>query len=283
MGIITKIADKIADRIVAKLTDGMIMRRIADAVDFAQERLPARDPVYLLNLDAAQEAKEFINANLTHATCYWNTMYPWFWDHMINGISPTLVDCGGLCIEFGVFKGESINHFARRRPELTFHGFDSFEGLPKEWAGMMAPKGTFDVGGALPPVEPNVVLYKGWFDRTLPEFMKENEGKKIAFLHIDCDIYSSTKTIFEFAGNAITDGTIIVFDDWHGFPNWREQSHKAWKEFCAGYDISYRFIAFCGWKAAVVVDSIKHKGRVASHDEDDGVDTSIFVKIHENL
>jgi hypothetical protein len=256
----SRFADKIANRIAEKLTDGMVVRRIADAVDFAQERLPARDPVYLLNLDAAQEAKEFIKANLTHATCYWNIMYPWFWDRAIDEISPELAADGGLCLEFGVLTGESINHFARRRPELTFHGFDSFEGLPDEWTGMMAPKGTFDLGGALPPVESNVVLHKGWFDRTLPKFTKENDGKKIAFLHIDCDIYSSTKTIFEFAGSAITAGTVVVFDDWHGFPNCREHTQKAWKEFCGGYDISYRFMAFCGWKAAMVVDLIKRKG-----------------------
>ena len=33
------------------------------------------------------------------------------------------------------------------------------------------------------------------FDKTLPIFFQESE-RKISIMHIDCDIYSSTKSIF---------------------------------------------------------------------------------------
>ena len=39
----------------------------------------------------------------------------------------------GLNLEFGVFKGVTISAVAKARPDLIFHGFDSFEGLPEDW------------------------------------------------------------------------------------------------------------------------------------------------------
>ena len=42
----------------------------------------------------------------------------------------------------------------------------------------------FDLGGVLPAVEPNALLVKGWFDRTLPEFL-EQHSEPAALVHID--------------------------------------------------------------------------------------------------
>lgn len=38
----------------------------------------------------------------------------------------------GLCCEFGVYTGESINFLASLLPQ-EIHAFDSFEGLPEDW------------------------------------------------------------------------------------------------------------------------------------------------------
>ena len=63
-------------------------------------------------------------------------------------------------------------------------------------------------------VRDNVVLIKGWFDRTLSLFMKDVvNDKQLALLHVDCDLYSSTKTIFDIFEINIRPGTIIVFDE----------------------------------------------------------------------
>lgn len=51
---------------------------------------------------------------------------------------------------------------------------------------------------------------KGWFDETLPKFAAEVEGPA-AFLHVDCDLYSSTRTVFEALGDRVVPGTVIVF------------------------------------------------------------------------
>ena len=111
----------------------------------------------------------------------------------------------GLVAEFGVWSGQTINLIADTvGPSRTVHGFNSFEGLPEDWFGIYG-KGAFNTGGKLPHVRSNVVLHKGWFEDSLPAFAKDNDDK-IAFLHVDCDLYSSTKTIFEYFGDKIEIG-----------------------------------------------------------------------------
>jgi hypothetical protein len=100
----------------------------------------------------------------------------------------------GLHLEFGVYKGASINRLARLRPEIKFYGFDSFVGLPETWT-MGATKGAFSVNGKLPAVRRNVELISGYFDSSLPPFIAASKGQQIAFMHIDCDLYSSTKCV----------------------------------------------------------------------------------------
>jgi len=48
-----------------------------------------------------------------------------------------------LICEFGVWKGDSINHIAKMTTSPVF-GFDSFEGLPERWREGLG-KGAFEV------------------------------------------------------------------------------------------------------------------------------------------
>ncbi len=48
----------------------------------------------------------------------------------------------GLILEFGVYKGETINFIASKLRDKVIYGFDSFEGLPEDWRSGF-PKGTF--------------------------------------------------------------------------------------------------------------------------------------------
>ena len=45
--------------------------------------------------------------------------------------------------------------------------------------------------------------------------------------NIDCDIYSSTKDIFDIAGDRINPGCIIVFDEYINYPSWEQHEFKA--------------------------------------------------------
>lgn len=153
----------------------------------------------------------------------------------------------GLVLEFGVEKGLSINCLAAATPRIV-HGFDSFAGLPEDWSGTAAPRGTFDRSGRPPKIRSNVRLHVGWFDATLPQFLAETP-EPVALLHVDCDIYSSTRTIFTLLAPRIVPGTVIVFDEYFNYPGWREHEFKAFQEFGR----PYRYLGYAGEKGHVAV------------------------------
>jgi hypothetical protein len=152
------------------------------------------------------------------------------------------VSLQGLFLEFGVYSGTTINRIAVQRPHDTIYGFDSFAGLPERWRDGF-PKGMFALAeGELPAVRPNVELVKGWFDATLPAFCAAHTGQKAAFIHIDCDIYSSTQTILAQLKPCIAPGTVIVFDEYFNYPGWKKHEYKAFREFCSSSNTVYRYI-----------------------------------------
>jgi hypothetical protein len=159
---------------------------------------------------------------------------------------------GGLYLEFGVYKGDSINHFAEALPDVTWYGFDSFEGLPEAWT-LGAKTGAFSIGGNLPPVRGNVRLTKGFFENTLPPFVAQHAGEKIAFLHVDCDLYSSTVTILDNVAAMLTPGTIILFDELINYHGWEEGEFKAFMAFAAARNVSFEYAAYNRTGAQVAV------------------------------
>lgn len=135
-----------------------------------------------------------------------------------------------LVLEFGVYKGGMINYQAGKFPKLNFVGFDSFEGLQEQWSGM-APEKTFDLGGKLPKVRRNVGLVKGWFAESGPRWKAENPTADIPLLvHVDCDTYAATVDVLELCADYVEHGLVIHFDDYFGFPDWRNAGFRALQE-----------------------------------------------------
>lgn len=166
-----------------------------------------------------------------------------------------LAPAEGLFAEFGVWRGTTINEIAEYvGNHTTVHGFDSFEGLPEDWYGEYR-KGTFHMEEGLPQVRENVKLYPGWFDATVPQFASEHPDTPIAFLHVDCDLYSSTKTIFDGLGDRLRPGSVIVFDEYFNYPGWREHEYKAFQELVAARSLKYRYVAYNTreWNTAVQI------------------------------
>lgn len=170
------------------------------------------------------------------------------WNYAASSVSVE----DGLNLEFGVFKGKSINYFAKRLPDHHFHGFDSFEGLAEDWTGYHLPKGTFDLGGKLPEVQGNVTLHKGWFDKTLPDFLEEN-AQSITLCHIDCDTYESSLYVLKTIAPRLIPGSVLVFDEYYGYPNWENGEYRAWQEVCAAENVKYEYIAFANMQVAVAI------------------------------
>jgi len=148
----------------------------------------------------------------------------------------------GLVLEFGVHTGYTINFISKKLNNYNVYGFDSFEGLPEFWRDGFT-EGCFAVS-KLPSVSENVTLVKGWFDETLPSFVEANTNKKISYLHIDCDLYSSTNTIFALLEHNIVKGTVIVFDEYFNYPSWEHGEFKAFKEFIDKTKKEYRYITY---------------------------------------
>jgi Macrocin-O-methyltransferase (TylF) len=160
----------------------------------------------------------------------------------------------GFYLEFGVCTGGTINFIGSLNSEREVYGFDSFEGLPEQW-NFAYPKGTFSLKSEYKDenfvplqIMGNVTLYKGWFSDTLPlfkqEVMDKAKEKRCAFIHIDCDLYSSTKCIFDTIGKYIVSGTVIEFDELYGYPGWREHEYKALTEFCQERGMKYEYLCF---------------------------------------
>jgi len=116
----------------------------------------------------------------------------------------------GLLLEFGVFKGRTIRKIAATFPDKEIFGFDSFEGFPSD--GRNDWQADFDTRGEFPEVPGNVQLIKGFFETTVPEFV-DRHPQNVLLMHIDCDIFSSTRTVFENVRDQIVPGTVIVFDE----------------------------------------------------------------------
>lgn len=156
-------------------------------------------------------------------------------------------------LEFGVAGGNLINYFSES-VEGKFYGFDAFEGLPEPWMDGIG-QGKF-AQVALPNVNRNIDLVVGYFDSVLPRFVLDHnkELDKLKFIHIDCDLYSSTKTIFCNIGNFIKPGTIIAFDEYINYPGWQFDEFKAFQEWVACNGISYKYIAYVENNTQVCVE-----------------------------
>ena len=157
----------------------------------------------------------------------------------------------GLIAEFGVDRGVSINYLANLTRE-EIHGFDSFEGLPEVWKGHSDYSKRFRNQGIAPYVRKNVTLHVGWFEDSLPKFL-ELYQEDFGFIHIDSDIYVSSKIIFEQCRLRIKPGTIIVFDEYMNYPGWRNNEYKAFHEYVKGSNVKFKYFAYSGHSVGISI------------------------------
>ena len=164
----------------------------------------------------------------------------------------------GDILEFGVFAGASLAllvHAHERHPHglpRRAFGFDSFQGLPATsdphpvWRqGAFGVNRwwhpTLPIGAAATPAAvhelfracalPGPTVVEGAFFETLPRVVPR-EVPAAAVVHLDCDLYESTRDALEGVAAALQDGTVLLFDDWflyHGNPDRGEA--RAFGEF----------------------------------------------------
>jgi len=148
--------------------------------------------------------------------------------------------------EFGVGTGISTQRiYECLKGRTTLHLFDWFKGLPEDWTrlnGDVVKKGHF---ACTPPNwifnKINIRVHKGLFEETLPIFV-DQQKKKLGFINIDCDLYSSTKTIFDAIDHLISRGTIIHFDEFYNFGSWENHEFRAFMEYTTNYDRDFEYL-----------------------------------------
>ena len=147
---------------------------------------------------------------------------------------------GGLILEFGVYHGKTIRMIASHFPDRDVHGFDTFTGIPEDWH--LTPSGSYSTHGAVPSAPDNVSFHVGLFSQTLPSFLEQHDGP-VEFMNVDCDLYSSTRDIFDAVYDRIVPGSIIVFDEYVMNPNWEKDEYKAFQETVLKRGWGYEYIA----------------------------------------
>jgi hypothetical protein len=187
-----------------------------------------------------------------------------FWDYMRYCISQ--VKNEGLWLEFGVGMGSTIDFISKNNNSKSIIGFDSFEGLPEDWKmsdSLTYAKGRYSLNGTLPPVKnKNIEFITGYFSDTLPYFLQKQDAP-CAFVHMDCDLYSSTLYVLDTLNkfDKLVKGTVILFDELYNYQYFDRHEFKAFKEFFATSGLKYSWLAHTespvvwnGNQAALVIE-----------------------------
>lgn len=122
----------------------------------------------------------------------------------------------GDVAECGVYKGGSARLLATIFPNKKIFLFDSFEGMiENDILDKGHKKGDFK-DTSLEQVKsylsdkPNCAFFPGWIPSSA-SFLNE---EKFCFVHLDLDLYQSTKASIEIFWPKIVSGGVMVFDDW---------------------------------------------------------------------
>ncbi len=132
--------------------------------------------------------------------------------------------------EFGCHSGRTFSSAINSSKFLNlnnfkFYAFDSFQGLPKttkedgsffKTGEYYTSKKTFlniiRRNTGVNSSDINVV--EGFYESSLTSELSKRLPKA-GIIYIDCDLYSSTKNVLDFLRNHITNGTIIMLDDYY--------------------------------------------------------------------
>ncbi|AKD95581.1 hypothetical protein XU06_01305 [Rhodococcus erythropolis] len=217
------------------------LRSRIDELEFRQRR----DLAYAVDLEATASTAEFILEHLRVTDTFGHPH-----DTLRHALG--LIEIPGMALEFGVTSGTTLRIVAEAFTERegTVAGFDVFSGLPETWRTGF-PVGEF-AQESIPEV-PGAQLVPGLFEDTLPSFLNDESGP-VAFLHLDADLYSSTKTVLDLLGDRLVPGSIVVFDEFFNYPGWQQHEYRAWTEFVTRTGISFEYLGYTVDNEQVIVE-----------------------------
>ncbi len=169
-------------------------------------------------------------------------------DHLAYAIQQVTV--AGLWMEFGVGTGGSLRWIAAHTNQMVY-GFDWFQGLPEAWVLGRGYTGYSRDAFAGQPTfaRQNVTLVRGSFQDTLPAFLHTHTGP-IAFVHVDCDLYTPTRTVLQAVQNRFVVGSVVAFDELFNYRTYADHEMRALLELEAETGLEYEYLAHTPDKTA---------------------------------
>ena len=81
---------------------------------------------------------------------------------------------------------------------------------------------------------------------------KENE-RLLNLVHFNLDTYNPTKLCLSLLKPYLKKGTIVIFDDFYGYPGWSIHENKAFEEFLIESQMKYKFVCFGKFECAMEI------------------------------
>ncbi|MGA1978506.1 MAG: class I SAM-dependent methyltransferase [Bacteroidales bacterium] len=143
-------------------------------------------------------------------------------------------------IEFGVAEGQSFKWWVNniKSEDSRFAGFDTFTGLPEDWGYFK--KGEMSAHNSFPDVskDERCQFFRGFFQETVPSFLKGFNTNLRKVIHMDADIYTSTLFALSMIGPYLNKDDILIFDEF----NVPMHEFKAFTEFAASFYVKVRLL-----------------------------------------
>jgi hypothetical protein len=135
--------------------------------------------------------------------------------YVIHSLAAAQRRLDGDYAEVGVYKGATAKLICEAKGDKTLHLFDTFEGLPqhdevdRRFSENMFSTSFDKVRGRLSGYH-GVRFYKGLFPQTAAPV----GDARFAFVHLDVDLYQSTKDALEFFYPRLVPGGILLTHDY---------------------------------------------------------------------
>ena len=155
-------------------------------------------------------------------------------------------------------------------PQRQLHLFDSFEGLPQvqpidgpmayQWQQAVNVPTYYDnCAAALELVQQNfaqlgllkesVCFHKGWFENTIPAFVKNHTDFKISLLRLDGDWYESTKVCLNYLYPLVSEKGVVIIDDYYAWDGCAVAVH----EYLGKHRLNHRIRSLPDFSAAYIL------------------------------
>ena len=158
----------------------------------------------------------------------------------------------GEVIETGVFKASTLirlatfRHFFEVPAARGIYAFDAFGPFPQDTVSLpedVSYAATYDTnfrGGLSVCIVEDILKSKGLSEnvhyvagnitKTMPGFFAQNPYMRLAFVHVDVEVYEPTKVILEHCWPRLVPGGVLALDDFNG----QTGAAKAITEFLHG-------------------------------------------------